>query len=250
MEPISDELNKFIDKCLTISVINRISIEEMENHEYMRRVIAQFEGGKLSTSGSMSLSETKHSSKSERLVHTALEYPISYEEAVALLQYCRLLSKVCQCIKSHTLEQWLLKLIVDLKNTKIKENQQIDYNKYYTTVSDYCARYQKDFKDRGLKVKVDDVLKECEQLLLKEKKYKPQIMVIGSETSLLKDALLHPLKLVYYSRISKASAYMSSHWFIFLFHFFQKISFKKVLLFFEVNFSQRLKLKTNFGFEQ
>ena len=107
---------------------------------------------------------------------------------------------------------------MDLNRTKLKENQQIDYNKYYTTVSDYCARYQKDFKDRNLKVKVDNVLKECEQLLSKEKKYKPQIMVIGSETSILKEALLHPLKLVYYSRTSKASAYMSSHWFIFIFH--------------------------------
>jgi hypothetical protein len=34
----------------------------------------------------------------------------------------------------------------------------IDYNKYKDTVSNYCTRYFKDFKDRGLKVRIDDVL--------------------------------------------------------------------------------------------
>lgn len=35
----------------------------------------------------------------------------------------------------------------------------IDYARYYETVSNYCSRYYKDFKDRGIKVKIDDVLK-------------------------------------------------------------------------------------------
>lgn len=62
----------------------------------------------------------------------------------------------------------------------------IDYNQYKDTVSNYCTRYFKEFKDRGHKVRIDDVLKECEELLNKDKKHKPQIMAIGTETNLLK----------------------------------------------------------------
>ena len=50
----------------------------MESHEYMRKIIGQFEPEKLSTSGSMSMSDTKYSSRSSKLVHFALEHPISY----------------------------------------------------------------------------------------------------------------------------------------------------------------------------
>jgi hypothetical protein len=57
-----------------------------------------------------------------------MENPISYEEAVALLQYCRLLSKVCKCLKSAILEQWLLKLISDLSKTKLRDEEVVDYS--------------------------------------------------------------------------------------------------------------------------
>lgn len=180
----------------------------MENHEYIRKVIDQHETLKLS--GSLSMSDTNYSSKSSRLIYKAMmANPICYEEAVSLLQYCRLLSKVCQCLKSQVLEQWLLKLIYDLSRTRLQENQQVDHSKYKETVSSYCARYFKEFKDRGIKVRIDDALKECEEMLKREKKFYAQIMAIGSETTLLREALFHPLKLLHYSKNSNAAKYMS-----------------------------------------
>jgi hypothetical protein len=97
-----------------------------------------------------------------------------------MLQYCRLLSKVCQCLKSPVLEQWLLKLIYDLNKTRLREDTLVDYSQYKDTVSSYCTRYFKEFKDQGLKVRIDDVLKECEELLARDKKHQPQIMAIGT----------------------------------------------------------------------
>lgn len=76
--------------------------------------------GSVSSRSEMSDADTKHSSKSSRLIFKALQNPLSYEEAVSLLQYCRLLSRACQCLKSPVLEQWLLKIIHDLQKTRLK----------------------------------------------------------------------------------------------------------------------------------
>jgi hypothetical protein len=73
----------------------------------------------------------------------------------------------------------------------------------------YYKRYFKDFKDRGMKVRIADVIKECGELLEKDKKHRPEIMAIGTETNLLKEGLLHPLRLMHYAKTSNAAKYMS-----------------------------------------
>lgn len=69
---------------------------------------------------------------------------------------------MCQCVKSPILEQWLLKIIHDLQKTKLKEGQNIDYNQYKETVANYYSRYSKEFKDKGLRVGIDEVINECQ----------------------------------------------------------------------------------------
>lgn len=44
----------------------------------------------------------------------------------------------------------------------------------------------------------------------KEKKYKPQIIAIGSETTLLQESLGHPLRLIHFAKTSNAARYMAS----------------------------------------
>lgn len=83
----------------------------------MKKVILQ-NSVKLTSSSSMS--DTQHTSKSSRLIYKAMENPLSYEEVVSLIQYCRLLSKVCQILKSPILEQWLLRMMKDINKTKLK----------------------------------------------------------------------------------------------------------------------------------
>lgn len=49
-------------------------------------------------------------------------------------------------------------MIYNVHKTRLKDNQQLDYNQYKETVASYYNRYYK-FKDRGLRVKIDDVIK-------------------------------------------------------------------------------------------
>lgn len=57
-----------------------------------------------------------------------------YDEGTSLLHYCRLVSKLCQCLSSTILEQWVLRVIYDLHRTKLKENQPVDYVRYYEII--------------------------------------------------------------------------------------------------------------------
>ena len=65
-------------------------------------------------------------------LNKVLKYELSYDEAVSLLQYCRLVAKLCQAIpnKSEVLEGWIVTMASDLRSSKLRKDEPINYQTF------------------------------------------------------------------------------------------------------------------------
>jgi hypothetical protein len=78
-----------IDLCLTVDPKHRIDIKELANTAYLSKIISEVEG-------KSDLTCTYHTKSTKR--NNAVEFVRqvkTYEEGLALLQYCRLVHKTC-----------------------------------------------------------------------------------------------------------------------------------------------------------
>lgn len=67
-------------------------------------------------------STTELSTGSQNFNRFSISEEISYDTAVSLLHYCRLVNKTCQRVKSQILSQWLLNVSLELLKAKISRN--------------------------------------------------------------------------------------------------------------------------------
>lgn len=82
----------------------------------------------------------------------------NYEEAVAILQYCRLVHKTCEKIPSLTLSQWLLNISWHLQKSKPQGSYE-KIEKFVATAKDYFAKYKKEHKESNIFVSGEEVKK-------------------------------------------------------------------------------------------
>ena len=80
----------------------------------------------------------------------------NYEEAMAVLNYCRLVHKTTEIQPSPILSQWLLHMCSQLQKVHFSGNSAKDLKK---VMKDYYTRYKREHKSNNLEYWLEDIIK-------------------------------------------------------------------------------------------
>lgn len=85
----------------------------------------------------------------------------NYDQALALLQYCRLIHKSCEETSSQVCSQWLLNICKSLSQIKLENGEKDKNDNLVDTLRKYLKKYEQEHKDNHLDVSLEDILAEC-----------------------------------------------------------------------------------------
>ena len=162
-EDLSKEYKQFIDTCLTVDPKHRIDMKDLVHTPLICRLINEEKKNKQENSIFLNqrpekyhdLFSTQHSTETtlNRPQEGPQDAPISpetlakfiatYEDGVAILQYCRLIYKSAQLTPSPVLSKWLMNVIYSMLFIKFTEENTEKMKKLVETIRNYFEQYRK-----------------------------------------------------------------------------------------------------------
>jgi hypothetical protein len=118
---LSPEMRQLLAACLTVDEARRPDIFELANLAYMRRLLKEFERNQISLKES-GLGSTEGSEETIEVSKNRYFFKkeLSYETALSLLHYCRLLHKANRkVLKSQGIGQFIVNLSESLSRCRI-----------------------------------------------------------------------------------------------------------------------------------